>query len=196
LFGEKIHARKKFLLARRSLSAGEREAASAAMLERLYGLPAFQQARSLFLYISMPEEVQLRPLLEKCLAEGRRVAVPYLQGQAAMQAAWLPDPDSLEEGAYGIPTVAADKRELAAPGSLSLIIVPGVAFDKRGARLGMGGGFYDRFMAEHEPQALRVALAFDCQLAERLPVEPHDQYVHYVLTENRQLLCDNKMGKD
>lgn len=192
---EKIQTRKKFLLARRSLSVGEREAASAAIIERLYDLPVFRQSRSVFLYISMPEEVQLGSLVARCLSEGKRVAIPYLQGQAPMQATWLPDLESLEDGDYGIPTVAAERREIAVPGSLEIIIVPGVAFDTWGARLGMGSGFYDRFMTEREPQALRIALAFDCQLAERLPTEPHDQYVHYVLTEKRQLLCDNDLGK-
>ena len=97
--------------------------------------------------------------------------------------------DSLVEGAYGILTVAEEKREFLSPGLLDLIVVPGVAFGPDGSRLGMGAGFYDRFLSERAPQAHRVALCFDCQLVPEIPVEMHDQRVEAIITETRFINC-------
>ena len=71
--------------------------------------------------------------------------------------------------------------------TIDLIIVPGAAVDAAGRRLGLGAGYYDRFMAERAPQASRIALTFDCQLVDEVPVESHDQLVNMVITESRLL---------
>lgn len=186
---EKKLLRQQFLAARRALMPEERLAASHEMIEGLRALPEFRQARSIFLYASLPDEVQLYELMDMCLAEGRQVSLPLIKGKGVMAPVVLPGPEALVTGEYGIATVRAEGRRELAPESLDLIIVPGAAFAPDGARLGLGAGFYDRFMAEQAPQALRVALAFDCQLADSLPMEEHDQYVQFLLTESRQIIC-------
>ena len=181
--------RKKILEARRSLSASYRQEASRAILARLYELEAYQQASSVMAYASMPDEVQLEELLAHSLAQGKRVGLPYVIEKGLMGAVRLPDMESLVEGAYGIPTVAEGRRELLPLGSFDLVLVPGVAFAEDGSRLGMGAGFYDRFLSEAEPKARRIALCFDCQFTADIPMEVHDQRVEAIITETRFIDC-------
>ena len=106
-----------------------------------------------------------------------------------MAAARLPETGALVVGAYGILEVARDRRELLPPGTFELVLVPGVAFGKDGSRLGMGAGFYDRFLSEKEPQALHIALCFDCQLSSDIPMEAHDRRVDMLITETGCVDC-------
>lgn len=177
------------LRARRSLAADYRQRASCKMLSRLYALPEYQKSSSVMAYVSMVDEVQLGDLLVHSLTEKKVTGVPYVLDKGLMGAARLRDLDSLAAGAYGIPTVAEDRRELLPAGSFDLVIVPGVAFSEKGSRLGMGAGFYDRFLSEREPQARRIALCFDCQLLPEIPVEDHDQRVDAIITETRFIKC-------
>lgn len=186
---EKARLRQQYLAARRALTPEARLLASRKMTDKLRAMPEFRRAGSIFLYASLPEEVQLYELMDACLAEGRQVSLPLIKRRGVMVPALLPGREALVPGEYGIGTVRAEGREEIAPESLDLIIVPGAVFAPDGARLGFGAGFYDRFLAEQAPQALRVALAFDCQLADSLPMEAHDQYMQFILTESRQIIC-------
>lgn len=159
------------------------------MLSRLYHLLEYQKSSSVMAYISMADEVQLRELLVHSLSKKKLTGVPYVFAKGMMGAVRLKELDSLVAGAYGIPTVAEDGRELLPAGSFDIVIVPGVAFSENGSRLGMGAGFYDRFLSEREPQAYRIALCFDSQLVPEIPVEEHDQRVDAIITETRFIKC-------
>ena len=187
--GDKVALRKMILKARRSLPAEYRQRASEAIMARLLECEAYRRAEAVMAYASMADEVQLQGLLEHSLKAGKLLALPYVISQGLMGAARVKSLAALTEGAYGILTVAEEGREMLPPGSLELIVVPGVAFGCDGSRLGMGAGFYDRFMSENEPQALRIALCFDCQLAEEIPMEKHDQRVEAIITETRFINC-------
>mgnify|MGYP002870099056 CR=1 FL=1 len=191
--GDKRELRREILRVRRSLTASYRQKASWAILARLYELEIYQQASSVMAYASMPDEVQLEELLAHSLGQGKRMGLPYVIAKGLMGAVRLPDMESLVEGAYGIPTVSEEKRELLPAGSFDLVLVPGVAFAEDGSRLGMGAGFYDRFLSESEPQALRIALCFDCQMAEKIPMEAHDQRVETIITETRLIDCHGEI---
>lgn len=168
---------------RKALTPECRAAASQQMLQKLYALPVYQRAETVFLYASMPDEVQLYDLMERALAAGKTVCLPLITGKGTMAAVRLPSMAALVTGQFGILTVDKSKRELVAAECIDLIIVPGAAFDRSGHRLGLGAGFYDRFMTAKAPQAYRCALAFDCQLAAEVPVEPHDALVQHIITE-------------
>ena len=187
--GDKVALRKMILKARRSLPAEYRQRASKAIMARLLECEAYRRAEAVMAYASMADEVQLQGLLEHSLKAGKLLALPYVISQGLMGAARVKSLAALTEGAYGILTVAEEGREMLPPGSLDLIVVPGVAFGLDGSRLGMGAGFYDRFLSESEPQALRIALCFDCQLAEEIPMEVHDQRVEAIITETRFINC-------
>ena len=187
--GDKGALRKMILKARRSLPAEYRQRASEVIMARLLECEAYRRAEAVMAYASMADEVQLQGLLEHSLKAGKFLALPYVIAQGLIGAARVKSLAALTEGAYGILTVAEEGREMLPPGSLDLIVVPGVAFGLDGSRLGMGAGFYDRFMSENEPQALRIALCFDCQLAEEIPMEKHDQRVEAIITETRFIDC-------
>lgn len=187
--------RQSVLEARRAMTPATRQTASRQILAELYTLPDFVAARTVFLYASMADEVQLYPLMEYCLLLEKTVCLPLITGPGTMDAVKLPSMDALIPGKFGIKTIDPVRCELVPPSVIDLIVVPGAAFDARGRRLGLGAGYYDRFMAERAPQARRIALAFDCQLADCVPVEPHDQIVDLVITESRCLKVSDGMWK-
>lgn len=176
--------RKRATAARKALSDSYRVSASRKMLEFLFQLPAYQSARSVFLYASMPDEVQLYGLMEQALMDDKTVCLPLITGEGTMEAVVLSSLDDLVAGKYGILTMDPSKRKIFPANEIDLIVVPGAAFDRRGRRLGLGAGFYDRFLTERAPQGYRCALAFSCQLAEEVPTEPHDAVMQYIITEN------------
>ena len=187
--------RQSVLEARRAMTPAIRQTASRQILAELYTLPDFVAARTVFLYASMADEVQLYPLMEYCLLLEKTVCLPLITGPGTMDAVKLSSMDALIPGNFGIKTIDPVRCELVPPSVIDLIVVPGAAFDDRGRRLGLGAGYYDRFMAERAPQARRIALAFDCQLADCVPVEPHDQIVDLVITESRCLKVSDGMWK-
>lgn len=171
---------------RRALSIEYRQQASRKMQAELTRLPCYQAAEYIMLYMAMQDEVQLDELIAMVLKDGKKAAIPLVTGAGLMEAVELSDMADLVPDKYGIKTVSEEKRRLIAPDKIDLIIVPGVAFDKAGHRLGMGGGFYDRFMLRAS-RAVRAALAYDCQLLAAVPAEVHDLIVDYIITEKQNI---------
>lgn len=171
---------------RRALSIEYRQQASRKMQAELTRLPCYQAAEYIMLYMAMQDEVQLDELIAMVLKDGKKAAIPLVTGAGLMEAVELSDMADLVPDKYGIKTVSEEKRRLIAPDKIDLIIVPGVAFDKAGHRLGMGGGFYDRFMLRAS-RAVRAALAYDCQLLAVVPAEVHDLTVDYIITEKQNI---------
>ena len=171
---------------RRALSIEYRQQASRKMKAELTRLPCYQAAEYIMLYMAMQDEVQLDELIAMVLKDGKKAAIPLVTGAGLMEAVELSDMADLVPDKYGIKTVSEEKRRLIAPDKIDLIIVPGVAFDKAGHRLGMGGGFYDRFMLRAS-RAVRAALAYDCQLLAAVPAEVHDLTVDYIITEKQNI---------
>ena len=180
--------RSKIIADRRKLTDNYRQRASNRMLTVFCALPDFKEPRKVLCYASMADEVQIRPLMEKWLSLGVTVALPHITGKGQMEAVSFTDFDSLVEGEYGILTPDLEKGEIIPPDELDLIIVPGIAYDTRGDRLGMGGGFYDAYLAR-ATKAKRIALAFSCQLVAKIPMEAHDVLVHKIITEQGIYNC-------
>lgn len=179
--------RARVLACRRALTAEFREAAGAAICARFYQEEAFLQAGTVFAYASMPDELPLYGLLAECLSRGKRVVLPLITGKGEMEAVRLPALDALVKGAFGIPTVDPARRQIVSGEEIDCIVVPGAAFTEHGDRLGLGGGYYDRYMREKAPQARRVALTFDCLVVPSIPMEAHDERVETILTETRRI---------
>lgn len=176
--------RREGMARRRGLTAGQRQEKSAAIAERLIHSELFRQAESLFCYISMEHEVHTEAVLEAALAAGKAVSVPHVTdaAQGLMCAARLTDAAELVEGEYHILTLPPEKVVPVEPSGIDLAIVPGSAFDRAGHRIGMGGGYYDRFFRQ-AARAVRAALAYECQLFDMIAVDEHDQPVDYIFTE-------------
>ncbi len=185
---EKDRLREQMRTLRRQLDPARKVAASQAIVSRLEALPVFQQARVIHTYVAWRNEVENHDLIRRLLREGRRVAVPKVElATGQLQHYFIADFSELQKGAFGILEPPRDPNRLAAPSQFDLVLVPGLAFDRAGNRLGLGKGHYDRFLIEvHAP---KIALAYDFQLVDKLPAEAHDQRVNIIITEKSVTLC-------
>jgi len=184
---EKKNLREAFSAKRRALSPDAAASAGRAVRDRLRGLPEWRAARNVLLYMPVQNEIDVRPLLDDLFARGVRALLPRCRpGEPGIMDLACPlCPEHLVPGAYGIlePDPAACPSE---PGAVAdLIVVPGLAFDRRGYRLGFGGGYYDRLLSRQAAQAaLTIGAAYAFQVVDALPVEPWDQRVRAICTEN------------
>ncbi len=156
-------------------------------IERVLGRSSlYRNARVILCYVAVDGEVETRPILEKALADGKRVAVPALRcGSRRLIAAevWNLDSDLKKTGPFGIPQPTLAHQRIIRPEDLDLLLVPGVAFDMKGGRLGRGGGYFDRFLSCVPAGIPRLGLAFRFQVVKDLPSEMYDQSVMRVLTD-------------
>lgn len=153
---------------------------------RLAELPEYVAAGVVMFYVDFGPEVRTRPLLPTAWQQGKQVVVPCCCGQR-LELFRLEDLDELVPGTHRIPEPRLELRgrperkvDLA---ELDLIAVPGLAFDRRGGRIGHGKGYYDRLLRQRHPGTVAAGLAFECQLFDRVPMLPHDVYVDKVITE-------------
>ena len=171
----KSELRRKLLETRRNFKDDE----SPKIIENFLRLPELQKSQTIFAYAPTPDEIQIDPLLEKLVSNGNRVAIPFITSKTEMVAARIDSISNLVNGKYGIRSTR--EINLIAPDEIDLIIVPGAGFDRSGNRLGLGAGFYDRFL-QKTPRALKIALAFQFQIVDKIPVESHDQKIDAIVT--------------
>ena len=137
----------------------------------------YKEAKTIYGYLPYNQEVRTVPILQKALADGKRVAVPKVYGEE-MRFIYMTDLTQVENGYAGIPEPVAD--EPVADDAHALVLMPGLAFDAEGHRIGYGGGFYDRFLAQ-EPEHPTVALCYEFQMLPNLETEEFDIPVDCVL---------------
>ena len=164
----------------------DKDGLSRRILAQLFALPAYQQARTVMLYIGIRSEVRTREHVPEILASGRRVVVPFCQGDE-LGLFLLRDLDELEPSGFGLweppPAMRAQADRRCDVKDLDLIAVPGVAFDRRGARLGHGKAYYDRLLRNARPDTALVGLAFECQMFPAVPTGKRDVFMDLVITE-------------
>jgi len=149
-------------------------------------LPEYHAARTVMFYVDVRTEVRTRHDLQAALDGGKKIVVPWcLDGE--LELFHLENMDELEIGMYKILEPRSELREVESKSvdvkALDLVMVPGVAFDRRGARMGHGKGYYDKLLQHARRDAPLVALAFECQLFPEIPTEDHDIFMDKVLTE-------------
>ena len=145
--------------------------------ERFAASELYKNAKSIYGYLPYNQEVRTVAMLEQALKDGKRVAVPKCYGDE-MRFIYLEDLSQVEKGYCGIPEPIAD--EPVADDQTALVLMPGLAFDPQGHRMGYGGGFYDKFL-EKEPEHPTLALCYAFQMMEHLETEAHDIPVDTVL---------------
>lgn len=180
LAARKRSLRRSARAARRSLLAPERQQASAAVVARLAQLPAVRDAKTVLLYAAHPTEVDLGALVRPLRRRGVRTLFPRVDG-ARLDLIAAADLRTLELGYRGIREPAGPR---VSPEAVDVAIVPGVAFDPLGGRLGQGGGHYDRLLANLSQDCVRVGVCFACQMVPCVPRAPHDEAVDLVVTEH------------
>ena len=156
------------------------------IVTRFMGLPEYQQASTVLFYLDVRSEVRTRHSLEEALQSGKRIVVPYcVDGE--LELFHLEHMDELSVGMYKILEPKPELREVATKdipvAEIDLIMVPGVAFDRRGGRTGHGKGYYDKLLEHARPSTPLVALAFECQMFEEIPMQSHDVFMDKVITE-------------
>jgi 5-formyltetrahydrofolate cyclo-ligase len=172
---------------------------SRTICDKFTALPAYAAARTVMWYVDAGSEVRTRHTLPAALGHGKRVVVPWCVVETnELELFLLEDMSELVEGAYKILEPKPDLRALPAkrlrPDELDLVMVPGTAFDLRGARMGQGKGYYDRLLAGARADAPLVALAFECQIFDEIPVAAHDVFMDAVLTETRAISGKGRKG--
>lgn len=167
---------------RSALTEEERKKAAKDCLRQLRKLPGFEQVSWMYCYMSYLSELDTRQMISAFLKEGKRVAVPKVRG---------PEMDFYEisalldcvAGTYGIPEPAGNREPVTESG---WILMPGLAFDLQGNRLGYGGGFYDKYLDKHK-NLLKIALSYEFQVISSVSAEIYDKPVDYIVTPERIL---------
>lgn len=164
----------------------DKDAISRLICERLASQPEYARAGTVMCYVDMRHEVRTYQFLCEEIPHGKRLVVPYCVG-SELNLFWLKAMDELAPGTFGIlepkPELRRQEDRRIVPTELDLIMVPGVAFDPQGGRIGHGQGYYDRLLPQTRSDTPLIALAFECQLFPKVPMQPHDIYMDKVVTE-------------
>ncbi len=175
---EQAHAARKAQL--------NKDEVSQTIVDRFMQLPEYQQARTVMFYVDVRTEVRTRQALPAAIASGKRIVIPYCE-DGELELFHLESMDELELGMYRILEPKAELRGIPAKKTpveeLDLVMVPGVAFDRRGGRTGHGKGYYDKLLEHALSKTPLIALAFECQLFPEIPMQDHDIFMDKVVTE-------------
>lgn len=178
----------------RRAAVRDRDERSRGITGRLLALPEYAKAAAgvVLWYVGARDEVRTLPAIAELLAAGGQIAVPYCEA-GELRLVRLMDARELTAGAYGILEPAAALRAWPArqiePSAIEFAVIPGVAFDRLGTRLGHGAGYYDKLLPKLRPAVPRIGLAFECQLFARLPREEHDVPMTAIVTERGVYPC-------
>lgn len=159
----------------KAISFAEREKRATALLRAIWEHPAFEQAQNVMLFWPLPDEINTIPLIEHAYVVGKNIFLPVVVGDDLVIKPY--NPMAMKPGAFGILEPQGDP---VSPAQLDLIIVPGVAFDAAGNRMGRGKGFYDRLLAGTSATTIGVCYAEQYYLS--IPTEPHDVPLNDVIT--------------
>lgn len=173
----KQELRKSIRARKRAMSLDEIESRSAKLLELFTATEEYQNAKTLYGYMPYNQEVRTVPILQKALEDGKQVAVPKVYGDD-MKFLYITNFEDFAKSEFGIPEPIAD--EPIAQDETALVLMPGLAFDPAGHRIGYGGGFYDKFLSA-EPNHPTVALCYEFQVLPQLETEEFDIPVDKVI---------------
>ncbi len=164
----------------------DKDALSRTICQRFASLAEYVQAGTVLSYVHVRSEVRTREFLEQAMTGGKRVLVPWCQGDE-LELFHLEDLAELGPGVFGLLEPRLELRGRPGKrrdiGEVDVAMVPGVAFDRQGGRLGHGKGYYDRLLARARPDVLLVGVCFESQLVPEVPMGPHDIRMHRVITE-------------
>lgn len=186
----KAKIRREIIAKRNSLTHEDVMEKSAVIQKRLLELPVYRESKTIGLYANFNNEVSTSIVFEKALDDGKKVLFPCIR-KADKELAFFPvrGLDELESGPFGIMTPPCIEGVCDCIGDLDLLLIPGVSYDFKGGRIGYGGGFYDRTLHKVARLPFIVALAYEFQVLDEVPVLSHDIRVNAVVTERRVIFC-------
>lgn len=164
--------------------------------KKLFALDVFKNAQSLLMYVSFRSEVDTTKFLQDVIRMGKSLILPVVERESSSLALYkIKDMSELASGYMGIPEPAVEESRRVTLRDIDLVVIPGTGFDVKGNRLGYGGGYYDRLLSYEATQMSRaehiptVALAFEEQIGDEIPAEPHDIKVDIIITDKRIIRC-------
>ena len=168
---------------RDSLDGSARLEKSQLIANRLLGLRQYDESARVLAYYPFRSEIDTRIIIKDAIARGKKIALPRV-GEQGLELYYIKDlKEDLEPGSYDIMEPIPSRCEKAEPSQIDLVIVPGVGFDRKHNRLGYGGGFYDRLLTSIPESVPRIALSFDLQVIDEVPVSGHDLKIDLLITE-------------
>jgi 5-formyltetrahydrofolate cyclo-ligase len=186
------------LLKRRDTIPQEKKVLKESSIEkRLFELDVFRKAESILMYVSFRSEVDTRGYLQDIIASGKKLVLPVVNSrQKVLKLYEIKDMSELVPGYMGIPEPEIRENRRVTLNEIEVVIIPGSGFDRKGNRLGYGGGYYDRLLSYESKQLAKVehhiptvALAFEEQISTDIPAEPHDIKVDMIVTDERIIDC-------
>lgn len=188
IFNEKKILRKEILENRNNIDLVKKEEMDKKILNQFYESKYYKEAEKIFIYISYDSEINTKIIIDKALKDKKKIYVPRTEFKTRhMDAVGITSLDNLIESKYGILEPSIDMMHID-PNELDLIVVPGVAFDRSGGRMGYGAGFYDRFFKkinkENKNKIIKLALAYELQMLDKVPMNAQDVPVDFIITEN------------
>jgi len=158
---------------------------------KLLKLAEFKACRNILFFLSLPGEVQTDEMIQKALDLGKKVYVPLVDAKRRrLKVSEISSLDiEFEEKRFGIREPGLSHIKVVSPEALDFVLVPGVAFDKKGGRIGYGAGYYDKFLKEVSGQAVPVGVAYDFQVLDSIPQTQFDVPVQMILTEKKSIIC-------
>lgn len=173
---------------RQQLSLENVSLKSEQIARQLFSTSIWQQSQTIMLYLSFQNEVATDRIFQQGWREKKTMVIPICAPENhTMTMSRLEDFAALQYNCYGIQELPPQLQQTVSPEVIDLCLIPGIAFDYKGNRIGFGAGYYDRYLSLTRPDAIRLALAFECQISSTpLPIEAFDLPMHYILTE-RQL---------
>lgn len=180
--------RKETLARRKAIFSAETDAT---IVDNFLSTDLYKNAEWIMVYVSFGTEIFTHDLVKKALADGKHVVAPIcnISDHTVTLSEIINFPGDLEEGHYGILEVRDDCLRVVDPKKIDLVMVPGCAFTEVGHRMGFGGGYYDRFLETISDDCLTVALIREDFIFDKIPMDPHDKSVHYMVTEKRFFSC-------
>lgn len=185
---QKKEVRKSIQLIKRNLTDEYLSSASKKITNALMKTETFIKANTIMCYLSFGTEVNTTPIINECYKQGKTILIPIIMsntdGTSYMEASELIDPNiDLAPGSMGILEPKESTIRIKDPKTIDLIVIPGLAFDKNGNRLGYGAGYYDYYLKRVRDDCYQIAITFSCQLIDTIPIEEHDRPIPHIITE-------------
>lgn len=178
--------RRRVRAVRDALSSEERARRSEAVATNLFALPEVSGASTVMAFWSFGSEVDTQPIIRRLADEGRRVALPRVEGRTMLAVTYRPG-HPMTEASFG--AMEPTDGEVVPPEAVDVVVAPGLAFDRLGYRVGYGGGFYDRLFRRTRPDSVKIGVCFAVQVVDEVPHRRGDRHVDLVVTDEGVIRC-------
>lgn len=179
--------RRQWIEERKNIPPEEKEKAGEIIGQMFLSQDEYKNSDAIFIYVSMKNEVPTADIINRALKDGKTVAVPVSLKDRKMYFVKIDSLDDMVKNSLGVYEPQKGIEDEIIPSGNTLLVVPGTAFDIQGGRMGYGGGYYDTYIEKYGIENT-LALAFDIQIKERVPREPHDKLMKKIITEKRTIM--------